>query len=80
MSIVRPSSTVHCMCSSVNCAKVRLLLEQLDSRHHWVKGDSGTKQARSTSALAMRLHRCVRALRLMRVGDPRLPVAASQEH
>jgi|GEM_PF-5216223 len=75
MSTVRPSLTIHGVSD-----KVRLLLEQLDSRYHGSEVDSGTGQARSTSALAMRLRGCVRALCLTRVSDPRLPVANRQEH
>ncbi|RBK60796.1 glutathione S-transferase family protein, partial [Xanthomonas oryzae pv. oryzae] len=52
MSTVRPPLTVHGMSSSGNCYKVRLLLEQLVSRYHWVEVDSVAGQTRTPAYLA----------------------------
>lgn len=40
------------MSSSGNCYKVRLLLEQLVSRYHWVEVDSVAGQTRTPAYLA----------------------------
>lgn len=44
--------TVHGMSSSGNCYKVRLLLEQLGSRYHWVEVDSVSGETRTPEYLA----------------------------
>lgn len=40
------------MSSSGNCYKVRLLLEQLGSRYHWVEVDSASGETRTPEYLA----------------------------
>ncbi|KER86466.1 glutathione S-transferase [Xanthomonas arboricola pv. celebensis] len=52
MSTMRPPLTVHGMSSSGNCYKVRLLLEQLGSRYHWVEVDSAAGETRTPAYLA----------------------------
>lgn len=52
MSTPRPPLTVYGMSSSGNCYKVRLLLEQLGSRFHWVEVDSAHGQTRTPEFLA----------------------------
>ncbi|KAB7763482.1 glutathione S-transferase [Xanthomonas maliensis] len=49
---MRPPLTVHGMSRSGNCYKVRLLLEQLGSRYHWVEVDSVAGQTRTPEFLA----------------------------
>ncbi|MEE7561183.1 glutathione S-transferase family protein, partial [Xanthomonas sp. Kuri4-2] len=52
MSTPRPPLTVYGMSRSGNCYKVRLLLEQLGSRFHWVEVDSVQGQTRTPDYLA----------------------------
>jgi len=53
MTSLRAPLTVYGMSVSGNCHKVRLLLEQLGTRYHWVEVDSAHGQTHTPDFLAM---------------------------
>jgi glutathione S-transferase len=53
MHELRSGLSVYGMSSSGNCYKVRLLLEQLGSRYHWVETDSAGGATRTPQFLAL---------------------------
>ena len=53
MTSLRAPLTVYGMSVSGNCHKVRMLLEQLGTRYHWVEVDSAHDQTHTPDFLAM---------------------------